>query len=91
MCGVKAERMRKIAHPSMASSILLMLILLLAFLSIPICIAEEENEGNIGVLVIASGSSNEDWCKPVQAAVENVSPPYPVELGFLDFVYGNPK
>jgi sirohydrochlorin ferrochelatase len=84
--GVKAEMMRKIAHPSTASSILLMLILLLAFLSIPICIAEEENEGNIGVLVIASSSPNEDWCKPVQAAVENVSLPYPVELGFLDFV-----
>lgn len=86
--GVNAEkiRRRKIAQLSKASSILLMLILLLSSLSVPICIAEEETEGKIGVFVIASGSPSEDWCKPVRAAVENVSLPYPVELGFLDFV-----
>lgn len=86
--GVNAEkiRRRKIAQLSKASSILLMLILLLSSLSVPICIAEEETEGKIGVFVIASGSPSEDWCKPVRAAVKNVSLPYPVELGFLDFV-----
>ena len=33
--------------------ILLLLILLLSTLSTPICNAEEENEGNIGILIIA--------------------------------------
>jgi len=86
--GVNVEkiRRRKIAQLSRASSILLVLILLLSSLSIPICIAKAENEENIGILVIAHGSSNEDWCAPVRDAVAEVNLPYPVELGFLEFV-----
>ena len=40
----------------------------------------------IGVLVIAHGSSSESWCGPVRNATDGVDLPYPVELGFLEFV-----
>ena len=86
--GVTTKRIKKrnIAQLSTASSILLILILLLSSLSISICIAEEENEGKIGILVIAHGSPNEDWCAPVRDTVAEVDLPYPAELGFLEFV-----
>lgn len=48
--------------------------------------APNENFEQIGILVVAHGSPEERWCKPVREAVENVSLPYPVELGFLEFV-----
>ncbi|MEA1908300.1 MAG: CbiX/SirB N-terminal domain-containing protein [Euryarchaeota archaeon] len=41
-----------------------------------------------GILVVAHGSPREMWCAPVRAAVHNVDLPYPVELGFLEFVPG---
>jgi len=40
----------------------------------------------IGVLVIAHGSPSESWCSPVRNATDEVDLPYPVELGFLEFV-----
>ncbi|MEA1906637.1 MAG: CbiX/SirB N-terminal domain-containing protein, partial [Euryarchaeota archaeon] len=41
-----------------------------------------------GILVVAHGSPSEAWCAPVRAAIHNVDLPYPVELGFLEFVPG---
>ncbi len=41
-----------------------------------------------GILVVAHGSPQEMWCAPVRAAARNVDLPYPVELGFLEFVPG---
>ena len=40
----------------------------------------------VGILAIAHGSTSESWCAPVRDAVENVSWPYPTELGFLEKV-----
>ncbi|NIA12266.1 MAG: hypothetical protein GWP10_21745 [Nitrospiraceae bacterium] len=40
----------------------------------------------IGVIVIAHGSPSESWCSSVRDAVDEVDLPYPVELGFLEFV-----
>ncbi len=45
-----------------------------------------KNYEQIGILVMAHGSPSDSWCAPVRAAVQNVSSPYPVELGFLEFV-----
>ncbi len=47
----------------------------------------EENE-SVGILVIAHGSPRETWCEPVREVVRSVASelPYPVELGFLEFV-----
>lgn len=41
-----------------------------------------------GILVIAHGSTSEEWNEPVRETVAQVSLPYPVELGFLEFVPG---
>ncbi len=41
-----------------------------------------------GILVVAHGSPDGAWCAPVRAAACNVDLPYPVELGFLEFVPG---
>lgn len=49
-------------------------------------IAVNQSGKEIGVLVIAHGSDDEKWCKQIHQVVENVSLPYPVELGFLEFV-----
>ena len=52
--------------------------------------AAEKCEGNesVGILVIAHGSPRETWCEPVREVVRSVASelPYPVELGFLEFV-----
>ena len=40
----------------------------------------------IGILVVGHGSPSDSWCAPLRSAVANVSSPYPVELGFLEFV-----
>lgn len=40
----------------------------------------------LGVLVIAHGSDDDLWCRPVRETVANISLPFPVELGFLEFV-----
>jgi hypothetical protein len=45
-----------------------------------------ENYGRIGILVVAHGSPSDSWCAPVRSVVANVSSPYLVELGFLEFV-----
>ena len=49
----------------------------------------EENYEQIGILVVAHGYYEdypEDWCGPVRDAVEEMTMPYPTELGFLEFV-----
>ncbi|MCK4651689.1 MAG: hypothetical protein KAT13_01195 [Methanosarcinales archaeon] len=51
-------------------------------------IDSDSNRTEIGILIIAHGSSSESWCAPVRATVANVSLPYPVELGFLEKVPG---
>ena len=40
----------------------------------------------IGILVVGHGSPSDSWCAPVRSVVANVSSPYPIELGFLEFV-----
>lgn len=49
-----------------------------------------KGEGNesVGILVIAHGSPRGTWCEPVREVVRSVASelPYPVELGFLEFV-----
>ncbi|MEA1895847.1 MAG: CbiX/SirB N-terminal domain-containing protein [Euryarchaeota archaeon] len=52
----------------------------------PVVAGNYENDENIGVLVVAHGSSSESWCDPVRNAVAEVDLPYPVELGFLELV-----
>jgi len=49
-------------------------------------ICPNEDYEQIGILVMAHGSPSVSWCTPVRAAVQNVCSPYPVELGFLEFV-----
>jgi len=41
-----------------------------------------------GVLIIAHGSPSEEWNQPVREIVSQVTLPYPIELGFLEFVEG---
>ena len=48
--------------------------------------AFEKSGGELGVLVVAHGSDEDLWCQQVRQVVANVSLPYPVELGFLEFV-----
>jgi len=64
-------------------SLLLMLALAVTFVASPIYGAQGEK---IGVLVIAHGSEEEEWCNAIQQAVDNVELPYTVELGYLEFV-----
>ncbi|MEA1869529.1 MAG: CbiX/SirB N-terminal domain-containing protein [Euryarchaeota archaeon] len=55
----------------------------------PVVAGAYENGGadeKIGVLVVAHGSPSESWCSPVRNATDEVDLPYPVELGFLEFV-----
>ncbi len=55
----------------------------------PVVAGAYENGGadeKIGVLVVAHGSPSESWCSPVRNATYEVDLPYPVELGFLEFV-----
>ncbi len=67
-----------------AIAVNIMLLIMIISLIIPAVAAE--NEEKYGILVIAHGSSSEDWCSPVRNAVSEVDLPYPVELGFLEFV-----
>jgi sirohydrochlorin ferrochelatase len=48
--------------------------------------APVEEYEQIGILVIGHGSPSDSWCAPLRSVVANVSSPYPVELGFLEFV-----
>lgn len=41
-----------------------------------------------GILVVAHGSPEDEWNQPVRDAVEDIDCPYPVELGFLEYVEG---
>lgn len=43
-------------------------------------------KGKVGVLLIAHGSPERMWNGPVQKIVKMVNLPYPVELGFLEYV-----
>jgi len=67
----------------------LVLITILLSSITPVVAGAYENggaDGNIGVLVVAHGSPSESWCSPVRNATDEVDLPYPVELGFLEFV-----
>ena len=69
-------------------STLVLITILLSSIA-PVVAGAYENggaNGNIGVLVIAHGSPSESWCSPVRNATDEVDLPYPVELGFLEFV-----
>ena len=67
-----------------ALAVNIMLLIMIISLIIPAVAAE--NKEKYGILVIAHGSPGEDWCAPVRDAVSDVDLPYPVELGFLEFV-----
>ncbi|MCD4810665.1 MAG: CbiX/SirB N-terminal domain-containing protein, partial [Methanosarcinales archaeon] len=67
-----------------ALAVNIMLLIMIISLIIPAVAAE--NKEKYGILVIAHGSPGEDWCAPVRDAVAEVDLPYPVELGFLEFV-----
>ncbi len=67
-----------------ALAVNIMLLIMIISLIIPAVAAE--NKEKYGILVIAHGSPSEDWCGPVRDAVSDVDLPYPVELGFLEFV-----
>ncbi len=67
-----------------ALAVNIMLLIMIISLIIPAVAAE--NKEKYGILVIAHGSPGEDWCAPVRDAVAEVDIPYPVELGFLEFV-----
>jgi len=67
----------------------IVLITILLSLIAPVVAGAYENGGadeKIGVLVVAHGSPSESWCSPVRNATDEVDLPYPVELGFLEFV-----
>ncbi len=44
-----------------------------------------ENE-EVGVLVVAHGSTDASWCDDIRDTVANVNLPYPIEIGFLEMV-----
>ncbi len=67
-----------------ALAVNIMLLIMIISLIIPAVAAE--NKEKYGILVIAHGSPSENWCSPVRDAVTEVDLPYPVELGFLEFV-----
>jgi len=67
-----------------ALAVNIMLLIMIISLILPAVAAE--NKEKYGILVIAHGSPGEDWCAPVRDAVAEVDLPYPVELGFLEFV-----
>ena len=67
-----------------ALAVNIMLLIMIISLIIPGVAAE--NKEKYGILVIAHGSPGESWCSPVRDAVSEVDLPYPVELGFLEFV-----
>ena len=76
------EAIRRTLSTIMAITILLSLIA-------PVVAGAYENGGadeKIGVLVVAHGSPSESWCSPVRNITDEVDMPYPVELGFLEFV-----
>jgi len=60
--------------------------LLIMIISLIVPAVASENQEKYGILVIAHGSPSESWCSPVRDAVAEVDLPYPVELGFLEFV-----
>jgi len=67
----------------------IVLITILLSLIAPVVAGAYESGGaaeKIGVLVVAHGSPSESWCSPVRNATDEVDLPYPVELGFLEFV-----
>jgi sirohydrochlorin ferrochelatase len=69
-------------------STLVLITILLSSIA-PVVAGAYENGGadrEIGVLVVAHGSPSESWCSPVRNATDEVDLPYPVELGFLEFV-----
>ncbi|WP_164997896.1 CbiX/SirB N-terminal domain-containing protein [Methanolobus psychrotolerans] len=45
-----------------------------------------EDTDNVGILVVAHGSTSESWCNAVRDAVADADLVYPVEIGFLEMV-----
>jgi len=72
----------------MTLSTLVLITILLSLIAPVVAGAYESGwaDREIGVLVIAHGSPSESWCSPVRNATDEVNLPYPVELGFLEFV-----
>ncbi|HIH87041.1 MAG TPA: hypothetical protein HA304_03965, partial [Methanosarcinales archaeon] len=62
------------------------MMLLIMIISLIVPAVASENQEKYGILVIAHGSPSESWCSPVRDTVAEVDLPYPVELGFLEFV-----
>ena len=76
------EKKQKKSRKALAVNI--MLLIMIISLILPAVAAESKEK--YGILVIAHGSPSESWCSPVRDSVSEVDLPYPVELGFLEFV-----
>jgi len=81
---VKRKKMNKIKRRS--AIVVITGILLFGVLSLSAVGIGSADDEQIGILVMAHGSPSESWCAPVREVVENVSPGYPTEVGYLEFV-----
>ncbi|MEA3323676.1 MAG: CbiX/SirB N-terminal domain-containing protein [Euryarchaeota archaeon] len=82
MEDIRSKAIRRTLSTIVAITILVSLIA-------PVVSGAYESDGaaeKIGVLVVAHGSPSESWCSPVRNATDEMDLPYPVELGFLEFV-----
>lgn len=64
-------------------------LLVVVCLSVHVSSTLAQTSSNIGILVIAHGSTNKDWNWYVERAVDDMETPFPVELGFLESAYPN--
>jgi sirohydrochlorin ferrochelatase len=64
----------------------LLITLGVSFLLLLGCLKPTKGEESVGVLLIAHGSPKEVWNNSVQEVVKMVNLPYPIELGFLEYV-----
>jgi sirohydrochlorin ferrochelatase/sugar lactone lactonase YvrE len=48
--------------------------------------ASIDDTDNVGILVVAHGSTSESWCDSVRDAIDDANLDYPVEIGFLEMV-----
>ena len=75
------ETKQKKGRKALAAQMVLLILIISSIIP-----AAAEADQRYGVLVIAHGSPSENWCSPVRDTVAEVDLPYPVELGFLEFV-----
>jgi len=81
--------MRRYLGSIVAAILMTALILMYNFVGAADLFAQvDKDTSEIGVLVIAHGSREESWCRLIRQAVGEVNLPYPIELGFLEFVSG---